>query len=161
MSWGDARVKTLKGLLLDGYTAAQAGYVMGCSRNSVISVANRKKLEYAGTFDPSRPRRPDERKHERKPKEQRPPKKPERVAKFRIFKPSPVSLPPVPTRTVPTAANERPCSLVDLTNESCRWPHGDPGRPGFYFCGAPDADLSDGRPYCPLHAKAATRREAA
>ena len=43
------------------------------------------------------------------------------------------------------------CQLMDLTNETCRWPIGEVGTPGFFFCGSPDADLMGGRPYCPGH----------
>jgi GcrA cell cycle regulator len=44
--------------------------------------------------------------------------------------------------------NERPCSLMELTADTCRWPVGDPGQPGFYFCGAQPAD---DKPYCWRH----------
>lgn len=40
------------------------------------------------------------------------------------------------------------CSLFDLRSDSCRWPIGDPGKPGFFFCGA---IALDGQPYCPAH----------
>jgi hypothetical protein len=29
----------------------------------------------------------------------------------------------------------RPCSLMELTPTTCRWPYGDPGTPEFHFCG--------------------------
>lgn len=43
------------------------------------------------------------------------------------------------------------CSLLELTNSSCRWPYGEPGQPDFFFCGTPGADLINGRPYCEFH----------
>ena len=46
-------------------------------------------------------------------------------------------------------------TLFELTNDSCRWPHGQPGTKAFHFCGAPDADLEAGRPYCERHARRA------
>jgi GcrA cell cycle regulator len=46
-------------------------------------------------------------------------------------------------------------TLFELTNDSCRWPHGQPGTKTFHFCGAPDADLEGGRPYCERHARRA------
>jgi GcrA cell cycle regulator len=57
-------------------------------------------------------------------------------------------------------------TLFELTNDSCRWPHRQPGTRTFYFCGAPGADLEGGRPYCerhmrrayPAHKKAAANR---
>jgi GcrA cell cycle regulator len=42
----------------------------------------------------------------------------------------------------------RPCSLLELTPDTCRWPVGDPGTQGFHFCGAqPDTD----HVYCAYH----------
>jgi GcrA cell cycle regulator len=39
-------------------------------------------------------------------------------------------------------------SLLDLTPRSCRWPFGDPDRPGFGFCGHAQAE---GSSYCEAH----------
>lgn len=44
------------------------------------------------------------------------------------------------------------CTLLALTERSCRWPVGDPGAPGFHFCGGP---AFTGRPYCLFHARIA------
>jgi GcrA cell cycle regulator len=46
-------------------------------------------------------------------------------------------------------------TLFELTNGSCRWPHGQPGTKTFHFCGASGADLEGGRPYCDQHARRA------
>jgi GcrA cell cycle regulator len=42
----------------------------------------------------------------------------------------------------------RACSLAELGVATCRWPVGDPGEPGFAFCGA--APFAR-RPYCIAH----------
>jgi len=42
-------------------------------------------------------------------------------------------------------------TFLQLTDTSCRWPVGDPKEPGFFFCGAPTAKLSQDRAYCPGH----------
>ena len=34
-------------------------------------------------------------------------------------------------------------TLMELTNTTCRWPHGRPGTERFFFCGTPEADLED------------------
>ncbi len=52
---------------------------------------------------------------------------------------------------------ERRIGLLDLTNETCRWPHGDPSSPDFFFCGMREANLAAGKPYCRLHAMRALR----
>lgn len=42
-------------------------------------------------------------------------------------------------------------SLMQLRNNHCRWPCGDPKTKDFYFCGDPSADLLAGQPYCLAH----------
>lgn len=49
----------------------------------------------------------------------------------------------------------KPKRLLDLTNNCCRWPITRPSARGFFFCGAPEADLAGGMPYCPYHARRA------
>ena len=39
-------------------------------------------------------------------------------------------------------------SIIELTHCQCRWPIGDVGSRGFYFC---SQTKSDGSPYCPEH----------
>jgi GcrA cell cycle regulator len=46
-------------------------------------------------------------------------------------------------------------TLLELTNNTCRWPHGRPGSGTFFFCGAAGADLERGIPYCELHMRRA------
>ncbi len=46
-------------------------------------------------------------------------------------------------------------TLLELTNATCRWPHGRPGTGRFFFCGAPEADLERGIPYCARHMRRA------
>lgn len=43
---------------------------------------------------------------------------------------------------------EQRCSIMDLSEATCRWPVGDPQSSDFFYCGA--APLK-GRPYCPAH----------
>jgi GcrA cell cycle regulator len=45
--------------------------------------------------------------------------------------------------------------LLELANDSCRWPLGDPGTARFRFCGATDAAVDLGIPYCPRHMRRA------
>lgn len=51
--------------------------------------------------------------------------------------------------------SRRRMTLLELTNDCCRWPSGDPGTPSFFFCGTPEADFARGMPYCPRHAQIA------
>jgi GcrA cell cycle regulator len=43
-------------------------------------------------------------------------------------------------------------SLLELTEETCRWPIGDPGSPEFFFCGGA---AIVGLPYCAHHSRVA------
>ncbi len=60
-----------------------------------------------------------------------------------------------PQRQVPPAASRCGKTLLELTNETCRWPHGRPGAKRFFFCGAAGADLEHGIPCCPRHMRRA------
>jgi GcrA cell cycle regulator len=67
--------------------------------------------------------------------------------------------PPGKPRAKPAAADAPAMApgktLFELTNDSCRWPHGQPGTKTFHFCGAPGADLEGGQPYCERHMRRA------
>lgn len=54
----------------------------------------------------------------------------------------------------PSARASRACSLLELTADTCRWPVGDVGEPGFFFCGQPPLE---GAPYCGPHCRKAFR----
>jgi GcrA cell cycle regulator len=45
-------------------------------------------------------------------------------------------------------------AVAALTNNTCRWPLGDPRDSDFRFCGRPGADFSAKKPYCPDHMRA-------
>ena len=55
----------------------------------------------------------------------------------------------------PDPPRRKPKRLLDLTNKSCRWPIVRPRARRIDFCGAPEADLAGGMPYCPYHARRA------
>ena len=67
-----------------------------------------------------------------------------------ILRPQPVVAPKTPTGAIPvtTIAGRYRCSILNLTNETCRWPCGGVNDPVTMFCGAPGADLAAGMPYC-------------
>ena len=46
----------------------------------------------------------------------------------------------------------RKLTLLELTESTCKWPTGDPTRPGFSFCGH---NSKDDKPYCEFHSKLA------
>jgi GcrA cell cycle regulator len=73
------------------------------------------------------------------------------------------SLAPLPPLSVTQADHDIPAEqrkqLLELTNETCRYPIGDLNDPGFFFCGALEADLHDRHPYCARHARITTNRQ--
>jgi GcrA cell cycle regulator len=61
-----------------------------------------------------------------------------------------------PRRRVVAAPGSPPpgrFTLLELTNENCRWPSGRRGR--FVFCGVAEADVAQGIPYCQRHMRRA------
>jgi GcrA cell cycle regulator len=49
----------------------------------------------------------------------------------------------------------KPKTLLELTNDCCRWPYERAGHRNYFFCGAAGADLARGIPYCPEHMRRA------
>ena len=45
-------------------------------------------------------------------------------------------------------AGRKLVTTLNLTSRTCKWPVGDPAKPGFHYCGA--LPLT-GRPYCDAH----------
>lgn len=68
----------------------------------------------------------------------------------------PQGRPPGPSgirvKVVPVVDTEIPisqrCSILELSEHTCRWPVGDPGTPEFFYCGA---EPIQGRSYCAAH----------
>lgn len=65
-------------------------------------------------------------------------------------------LPPVDEFDKPNP--EFACTMLELTNETCRWPYGHPTDDDFQFCGVRQADLIGGHPFCAFHARKAVDR---
>jgi GcrA cell cycle regulator len=136
--WTAERIELLKTWWTKGETAeAIAARLGGLSRSAVLGKIYRLRLhtEQAPLNAPAKKRRPDnsassaglERRRSR--------------TRYKKRKPD-----------VPIPGQVRQYkSLLELTNTTCRWPHGRPGTGRFFFCGAPEADLERGIPYCALH----------
>ncbi len=129
MDWTDDRVALLKRLWGEGKTAAEiASELGGVTRNAVIGKAHRLKLSNRVS-----------------PIQQN--KKPVVV----ISKP-PVAAEKKIRQTLEQDNNRTGISMLELGNQMCRWPLGDPREEKFGFCG--DGSVP-GLPYCDRHAKAA------
>jgi len=161
-AWTEARVTLLKQLWAKGETAGAIGARLGgLSRSAVLGKIFRLRLPIADA-EPTSP-------------------SPNNVARDgchragrKAAKPASSTRPPKPSAIKNTPARRRggirednalrgqsPATdgrrktLLELTNDSCRWPHGNPGTARFFFCGAAGADVEAGMPYCPRHARRA------
>ena len=127
--WTDDKIARLRALWAEGLSTAEIGRRMNLSKNSVVGKAHRLNL-------PSRPSpiRKAGDGVERRPVIVKPVASRAEAARVTKTEASP-ALPPPVTRVGPSGR--------------CMWPLGDPGRPGFRFCGD---DSVAGKPYCRDHA---------
>jgi GcrA cell cycle regulator len=150
MSWTDERVERLKKLWADGLSASQiAAELGGITRNAVIGKVHRLGLS-ARAKSPSspapRPRKPRSAAHVL-----RVPRSSIRgnTAFAHAFELEPEAEPEPIDNVIPLGQRR---SLLELTEDTCRWPIGDPGSSDFYFCGGP---AMTSLPYCAYHSRIA------
>ena len=155
MGWTDERVEMLKKLWADGLSASQiAGRLGDVTRNAVIGKVHRLGLAGRATTSRMRSARPRNRVSHL-------PLRPTRV-QYRThgnvaLKPVfvPIEKPAVALTVVPSVAPEiglpaaLQVALLDLKENMCRWPIGDPQDENFHFCGHQKAP---GISYCEHHA---------
>jgi len=131
--WTRERIALLKKLWTDGETATAIAARLRMSRSAVLGKVFRLRLRPAAKATAAAAR-----------------------SNRKILNRRHKSRPPIKHRAKPPApAMASGKTLFELTNDSCRWPHGQPGTKAFHFCGAPGADLEGGRPYCERHARRA------
>jgi GcrA cell cycle regulator len=131
-NWTDRKLASLKRLWRDGKTAAAIAQRLGVSKAAVLGKIFRLRLPLPAP----KPGRPASSSTQRR---KGGPLKVEGKLKQGI---------------------KRGKSLLELTNESCRWPIGDPSKKSFHFCGEPGADLEQGVPYCERHSQRAYQHSA-
>lgn len=157
-SWTDERVELLGKLWSEGLSASQIAALLGggVTRNAVIGKVHRLGLSgRAKSGQPAAPRPPK-------------PRAPSAPSPVSVQRPRVIAaqvearatiaafVAPVPT-PFPTPAeidipvSER-VSILDLRETMCRWPLGDPQKPGFGFCGG---RTTTGLPYCAVHCRVA------
>tara|TARA_B110000444_G_C18604646_1_gene484706 strand:- start:243 stop:740 length:498 start_codon:yes stop_codon:yes gene_type:complete len=133
MSWTDEKVKKLRNLWTKGHTASEiAGLLGDTTRNAVIGKAHRLNLEERA---PSKSKPGSEKKqiNNSQPKL--------RASASRKSKFNSILLDK-------NFESEKPTSLENLTDQTCKWPSGHPDEENFYFCGRKPVDAF---PYCKLH----------
>jgi GcrA cell cycle regulator len=150
MTWTDERVEQLKKLWADGLSASQIAAQLGnITRNAVIGKVHRLGLSGRAKSPSSsapRPRKPRSASH-----------------MLRISRPSmrgntalahayemELEPDPVPYDNVIPIGQRR--TLLELNEDTCRWPIGDPGSAEFFFCGG---NTVTSLPYCAYHSRVA------
>jgi GcrA cell cycle regulator len=161
-AWPEEKVERLAELVADGLSASQIAKQLGNTRNAVIGKVYRLGL---------RPERAESKPTQRKPRTLRtlrdqvfPPSTspdidlpPERADADipQVFPPSTspdIDLPP--ERADADIPLDQRRSLIELTDQTCRWPVGDQRDHDFFFCGA---QKLAGSPYCLCHTRRARR----
>lgn len=158
MNWTDERVELLKKLWAEGLSASQiANQLGGVSRNAVIGKVHRLKLSGRGRTSSSTPR----------PKKSTSGNGPSRSsgratrqvtttigatalqARFDTEADPHAAPRPHENIVIPIPLKLK---LVELTEQTCKWPIGDPLSEEFAFCGT---DVGECGPYCSYHSRLA------
>lgn len=143
--WNELLIGELKRLWAEGYSATDIARELrgAVSRNAVIGKVNRLGLS------------------RRKPEQPRP-RKPT-IKRGRPIVRRPVFIAPPPQQQqqqeqpppLEPSPRMRRLQLLQLEDNHCRWPYGDPMQRPFYFCAS---DTTDGQSYCPFHMRLAYTR---
>ena len=148
MDWSEEQITRLRALWAEGHSTAEIGRRMGISKNAVVGKAHRLNLSArpspirrvpGAPQVPRAPRPAPMRAVERVPFPQR---------NFSVVTAGQVMRPVSPPQPRPVATPTPP-PAPRLSNATCCWPIGEPGKPGFTFCC--DRALA-GKPYCEAHA---------
>ncbi len=137
-TWTNDRIELLKSHFSAGLSCREIANEIGVSRNAVIGKLSRLSL--------TREKKPEIRRAGTK--KNRPRSVPR--LQYRILRKLFAEAPPLEDDV--TIPGEQHCSLLELSEERCRWPINSPGEEDFCFCG--DRPL-EGLPYCPGHSRLA------
>ena len=153
-TWTDDRVATLTKLWADGLSASQIANELGeVTRNAVIGKVHRLGLSGRAKSGNSTPRakRATTRSssYTKNNKANARASGSVRTNAVSITRPQ-----PVPDIVAPDPLK---ISLLELTDNTCKWPIGDPATDDFYFCGTKGKEDC---PYCEYHALLAYQPQA-
>jgi GcrA cell cycle regulator len=171
MGWTEERVELLKKLWLEGLSASQIAGILGegVTRNAVIGKVHRLKLSGRAKPASSAPRaraasRPAVRRvpsssassgsslgalMKRRSMGAAPMQGATALKIDEQFETEAYVAPQVQELYIP---EDQRLSLLQLSEETCKWPIGDPLTPDFYFCGN---HSEEGKPYCEFHSRRA------
>jgi GcrA cell cycle regulator len=146
-TWTDERIALLRSHFEAGLSCRQIAADIGVSRNAVIGKLSRLNL--------TRGRMIGERQAERKGATKDRRQKASPRLQYQILKA--VFAESQPEDEKEQINNEHRCSLLELSEQRCRWPINTPGSEDFCFCGNPPVN---GMPYCAGHTRLAYQRVA-
>ncbi len=181
MGWTEERVELLKKLWLEGLSASQIAGVLGegVTRNAVIGKVHRLKLSGRAKPASSAPRvrtapRPAQRRvaspsagrsmsggsggssmaglMKSRPMSSGGGGGVQGAAALKISEEFQVQAYVAPQTDELFIPEDKRLSLLQLNEQTCKWPIGDPLAAGFYFCGQ---HSDDGKPYCEFHSRKA------
>ena len=150
MSWTEERVELLKKLWSEGLSASRiAAQLGGVTRNAVIGKVHRLRLLGRGkSLSAGAARGASSSSHT------------VRMSQASIRGNTALAhvydydAEPTPEQIENIIPIRQGCSLLDLTEQNCHWPIGDPGSGDFVFCGG---NSVPGLPYCAYHCRIAYR----
>ncbi|WP_306260609.1 GcrA family cell cycle regulator [Pararhizobium sp. IMCC21322] len=162
MSWTEERVALLSKLWADGLSASQiATQLGGVTRNAVIGKVHRLGLSgrAKSASTAARPRKPRastaSKTSIKSDSASSAPRRPQTMGatalKFEADVEAEAAIAPQAHDDVVVPISKR-ASILTITEQTCKWPIGDPGGNDFHFCGH---DSKEGAPYCNYHCKVA------
>ncbi|MGB8400355.1 GcrA family cell cycle regulator [Bradyrhizobium sp.] len=140
-TWTDERVERLKNRFEAGLSCRQIAADIGVSRNAVIGKLHRLNLSRENGDTRPLARNGAAKRHR--------PKAGPRL-QYRMLQ----AVYAEPQPDAESIASAHCCSLLELSNERCRWPISHPGAEDFCFCGNTPVE---GQPYCAGHTRLAYR----
>ncbi len=173
-SWTAKKIEQLRALVDARKTGSQASEVLGCSRNSAIGKAARLGLHFCSVPSPTRPKRPHpavlfwtpEKIEELHVLGAAGNSQVQAAATLGVTEGSlrhwaekngihfgrassrpGIKMPP--RKLVEPPSPQGSITILDLTEDKCHWPYGDPQTPAFRYCGM--AVREEHRVYCPAH----------
>jgi GcrA cell cycle regulator len=149
MSWTDERVELLKKLWSDGLSASQiAAELGGITRNAVIGKVHRLGLSGRAKSPSSAAPRPRRSRPSHLMRVSRPSMRGNTALAYAYDVEADAE--PEPIENIIPIGQRR--TLLQLNEDTCRWPIGDPSSADFFFCGGKPVTSV---PYCAYHCRIA------
>jgi len=150
MSSTDERVELLKKLWSDGLSASQiAAELGGITRNAVIGKVHRLGLSGRAKSASSASPRPRKVRSSTHMLRMTRPSIRGNTALAHAYEIETEGAPELIENIIPIGQRR---TILELTEQTCHWPIGDPGSSDFFFCGG---NTISGLPYCAYHSRVA------